>query len=54
MPGSSRIQTAGEDPLLREPAQRIADRIDEPMHADVQKNAEKDGAEAPEEWRGDS
>ena len=35
---------------LRGPAQRIADRIDELMQADVQEEAEWVGAETPEEW----
>ena len=35
---------------LREPAQRIADRIEELMYAEVSEDAEWDGAEAPEGW----
>ena len=35
---------------LREPAQRIADRIEELMHAEVPEDAEWDGAEAREGW----
>ena len=38
---------------LREPAQRIADRIDELMHAEVQEDVEWDGADTPEEWWSD-
>ena len=37
-------------PQLREPAQRIADRIDELMYAEVQEDAEWEGAETPEGW----
>ena len=35
---------------LREPAQRIADRIEELMHAEVPEDAEWDGDELPEGW----
>lgn len=35
---------------LREPAQRIADRIEELMHAEVPEDAEWDGDEVPEGW----
>ena len=35
---------------LREPAQRIADRIEELMHAEVPEDAEWDGEELPEGW----
>ena len=35
---------------LREPAQRIADRIEELMHAEVPEDAEWDGAETAEGW----
>ena len=35
---------------LREPAQRIADRIEELMHAEVPEDAEWDGDEIPEGW----
>ena len=35
---------------LREPAQRIADRIEELMHAEVPEDAEWGGAEIPEGW----
>ena len=35
---------------LREPAQRIADRIEELMHAEVPEDAEWDGEEIPEGW----
>lgn len=35
---------------LRGPAQRIADRIDELMYADVQEDAEWDGAETTDGW----
>ena len=35
---------------LREPAQRIADRIEELMHSEVPEDAEWDGEEIPEGW----
>ena len=38
---------------LREPAQRIADRIEELMHPEVPEDTERDGEEIPEGWRDD-
>ena len=35
---------------LREPAQRIADRIEELMHAEVPEDGEWDGEEIPDGW----